>query len=89
MTTTTASTTTMSKRTRELIQHIENKIADHERKRAVLVRQRDELRNESARAQATARLRQSEQRTSTISDPTPSTWGRVFTRLASTEQATA
>ncbi|MNQ63177.1 hypothetical protein D3C85_775510 [compost metagenome] len=33
----------MSKRIRELRQHVENKINDHERKRAALERQRDEL----------------------------------------------
>lgn len=35
----------MSKRIRELRQHVENKITDHERKRDALVRQRDALIN--------------------------------------------
>lgn len=35
----------MSKRIRELRLHLENKIADHERKRDALVRQRDDLVN--------------------------------------------
>jgi hypothetical protein len=90
----------MSKRIRELRLHVENKIADHERKRDALMRQRDDLVNAETLENflATKALAKVEPQSMGLDYGTDDQsvecvvhaggWLGVFARLGSTSQAT-